>query len=221
MKTLQHSAQRTAFSLIELVVVIAIIALIATFTVPAATSILRGSAMTQAQQMLTDQISLARQFALSKNRSVEVRFYQLADPEQPGETAINPSTGQFRALQIFEIVESGVGVPIDKVQRMPSTVIMNQTNQLSSIIGAAGQMPAKDPTNKDPELPRGVGKNYKYVAMRFQPDGSTTLGATGSWFLTIHNLSDGATITSPPPNFFTIQIDPVSGSTKGFRPTAG
>lgn len=221
MKTPRHSALRAAFSLIELVVVIAIIAIVATFTVPAATSILRGSAMTQAQQMLTDQISLARQFALSKNRSVEVRFYQLADPEQPGEDATKPDTGQFRALQIFEIVESGVGVPIDKVQRLPSSVIMNQTGQLSSIIGGTGQT-IQTPGNQDPDLPRGVAKKYKYVSLRFQPDGSTTLAPTGKWFVTIHNLSDGATMTSVEgKNFFTIQIDPVSGSTKGFRPTAG
>ncbi len=200
MKTLQPSASRSAFSLIELVVVIAIIAIVASFTVPAATSILRGSAMTQAQQMLTDQISLARQYALSKNRPVEVRFYQIADPEQPGEDATKPETGQFRAMQLFEVVESGVGVPLDKVQQLPSTVIMNPNIDLSTIIKGPNQT-IQTPTTKDPELPRGVKRNYKYVALRFQPDGSTTLGATDKWFLTIHNLSDGPTITQPPPNF--------------------
>lgn len=224
------AAPRSAFSLIELVVVIAIIAIIATFTVPAATTILRGSAMTQASQMLTDQISLARQMALSRNRAIEVRFYVYADPEAPGEdpkatlNTADPTGGgkaQFRGLQLFEIVESGVAVPLDKPQRFPVTVVMN-AGPLSTLIAAATQKPYKVWTSKDPELPRGVSKNYLYTSFRFQQDGSTNLTATGSWYLTIHNLTDKlATPTTPPPNFFTIQIDPVSGSTKGFRPTAG
>ena len=93
MKPHRLPAKLSAFSLIELVVVIAIIAIIATFTVPAATTILKGSAMTQASQTLTDQISFARQRALSRNLAVEVRFYQYADPEAPGETASDPTTG--------------------------------------------------------------------------------------------------------------------------------
>ena len=105
MKNQPLPARRSAFSLIELVVVIAIIAIIATFTVPAATTILRGSALTQASQTLTDQISFARQRALSRNLAVEVRFYLYADPEAPGETVNTPTTGQYRAIQLFEVVE--------------------------------------------------------------------------------------------------------------------
>jgi uncharacterized protein (TIGR02596 family) len=224
-----HSFRRTAFSLIELIVVIAIIAIIATFTVPAATQILRGTAMTQAQQMLTDQFRLARQTALTRGRAVEIRFYQYADPEQPGETLNLPTSGQYRGLQIFDILENGSAIPLDKPQRFPSTVIMNQTSKLSTILmvtsagSQGGTIAPRTPTTKDPDLPRGVGKNYRYVSLRFQPDGSTTLTATGSvpWFLTIHNLSDGPAIQTPPANFFTIQLDPISGSIKGYRPSAG
>ena len=222
-------ARRSAFSLIELVVVIAIIAIIATFTVPAATGILRGSAITQASQTLTDQISLARQMALSRNRAVEVRFYQYADPEAPGEKVGSPATGQWRGMQLFDVLESGVPVPIDKPQRLPISVIMNpgttSATTLSSLIAcAAPNSPTiKTPGTTDPDLPRGVAKNYNYVAFRFLQDGSTNLLASqaGGWFVTIHNMTPPVTGTTPPANFFTLQIDPVSGSIKGFRPTAG
>jgi len=216
---------RAAFSLIELVVVVAIIALIATFTVPAATTILRGSAMTQASQMLTDQISLARQIALSKNRAVEVRIYKYADPEAPGESAKDVTTGKLRAIQLFEVVESGAAVPIDKAQRFPITVVMNPA-KLSTLVSDTTQK-EQTPTTKDPELPRGVARFYRYYSFRFQPDGATNLptkstsDTNGAWTITIHNITDNVTGTTLPPNFFTIQIDPVSGSTKGFRPTAG
>ena len=213
-------APRSAFSLIELVVVIAIIAIIATFTVPAATTILRGSAITQASQTLTDQISLARQMALSRNRAVEVRFYKYADPEAAGET-----TGQWRAIQLFEVLESGVAVPLGKVQTLPISVVIEPSTTFSTLIPAQGKeiAPIK---NKDPDLPRGVGIGYVYGAFRFLQDGSTNLAPTSTWFVSIHNLTDtpsGTTmkkVNGDPINFFTLQIDPVSGAIKGFRPTA-
>ena len=222
MKTHRLPAKLSAFSLIELVVVIAIIAIIATFTVPAATTILKGSAMTQASQTLTDQISFARQRALSRNLAVEVRFYQYADPEAPGETATDPTTGQYRGMQLFEVVESGVAIPIGKPERLPISVVIEPSATFSTLISGTGQTAiTPQPNDNNPELPRGVKKSYKYVAFRFQQDGSTNLAPASQWFVTIRNLTDKVTGTTPPPNFFTLQIDPVSGAVKGFRPTAG
>ena len=224
MKSHRLPARTSAFSLIELVVVIAIIAIIATFTVPAATTILRGSALTQASQTLTDQISFARQRALSRNLAVEVRFYLYADPEAPGETVNTPTTGQYRAIQLFEVVESGVAIPIGKPERLPISVVMEQDKVFSSLItdpSSPATRTVQSPVASDPELPRGVAKNYKYVSFRFQQDGSTNLPPATTWFVTIRNLTDKATGTKPPSNFFTLQVDPVSGAVKGFRPTAG
>ena len=85
MKTKAHSLKSRAFSLVELLVVIAVIAIVAGYAVPAVTTMLKGSQLTQGSQMVVDQIALARQTALSRNRSVEVRFYKYADPETPGE----------------------------------------------------------------------------------------------------------------------------------------
>jgi hypothetical protein len=81
-----------------------------------------------------------------------------------------------------------------------------------------------------------AGRNYQYVALRFLPDGSTDLPPTGvdtgdnkgdSWYLTIHGTqiqtggkSAGKTETLPD-NFFTLQIDPITGSTRSYRPTVG
>jgi uncharacterized protein (TIGR02596 family) len=112
-----------AFSLIELLVVIAIIAIITSFAIPAATTIIRGSQLTQASQVLSDQISLARQQALSRNRQIEVRFCRFGDPEIPGEKASDPTSGAYRSIQVFEIAESGAAVPLNKLQRLPSAVL--------------------------------------------------------------------------------------------------
>ncbi len=221
--------RQRGFSLIELIVVISIIVLIAGFTVPAATTILRGSQLTQASGTLVGQISLARQQALTKNRAVEVRFYRFGNPETPGEDVGNPSTGKFRALQLFEVLENGVSVPLDKPQMLPANVIFayseEQSAGLSSLIDKGSAGTPKKPGTDDraaPHLPRGIGHKYEYVSFRFLQDGSTDLTPTDTWYVTLIGLTDQLqSAAEPPPNFFTVQVDPVSGSTRTFRPTAG
>jgi uncharacterized protein (TIGR02596 family) len=219
--------RRHAFSLIELVIVIAVIVIIAAFTMPAMNTILRGSQLTQGSGLLVGQLSLARQQALSRNRQVEVRFYRYADPEIPGEDVTNPKTGKFRAIQLFQVLPSGVSVPIDKVQTLPGGVIFSysESEGLSSLLDLPTGLAPKKPGVTDkaaPPLPRGVGMNYEYISFKFLPDGSTDKHPTGKWFVTIIGLNDRLNKpTEPPPNFFTVQIDPVSGVTKTYRPTAG
>jgi uncharacterized protein (TIGR02596 family) len=174
--------------------------------------------------MLSDQISLARQLALSRNRAVEVRFYRYGDPESPGENATDPSTGRFRAIQSFEITESGAAIPLNKMQKFPSTVLLHD-GEYSSIISDSSQQPPKKARPADPAIAGGVERNYEYVSFRFYQDGSTNLKPTGgdsggNWFVTVMNSTD-AQRKIEDVNFFTMQIDPVSGSTKSYRPNAG
>ncbi len=211
---------KNAFSLVELLVVIAIIGIIGAFAVPAAGQLLKGSSMTQAANLLTDQTAAARQQALTRNRSVEVRFYSFLDPEQVGET-----TPRFRALQYFEIADGGIPNPTGRYVRFPNSVIISSDTALSSVLNDTVAHPVTKPTQNDPDLPRGVGRTYTYVSFRFTPDGATNLSATGGpsnglWFITCHLLNDigRATGGKPPPNFFTWMIDPVSGTSKVLRP---
>jgi uncharacterized protein (TIGR02596 family) len=203
LRTPMTNHRTRAFSLIELLVVIAVIGIVASFAIPAVQGSLRGSALTTSAGMLTDQMSLARQHALSKNRVVEVRFYRYADNEQPGEDVEDPSTGHFRAFQLFEVSDSAIVIPIGKVTRLPETIIMNHGERLSTIIGediATRLVKSSDLNRKlDPELPRGVKHNYEYRMFRFNPDGTTSLSPTGKidggskggrWFITVHASQD-------------------------------
>ncbi len=238
MKTKAPSSFPRAFSLVELLVVISVIAIIAGFAVPAVTTMIKGSQLSQGSQMVTDQLSLARTTALGRNRSVEIRFYKFGDPETPGEQVRNPETGYFRALQIFEILDNGALLPAGPIQRLPSNVIMNEGG-LSTLLDKIERKPVTNPSSSDPEMPdTEVGRKYYYTSFRFLPDGSTDLPPNGtlsktakrpagdSWYITVHGQNvrkgsgetDGST-TILPDNYFTLQIDPITGSTRSYRPT--
>jgi uncharacterized protein (TIGR02596 family) len=216
MKHNPSQKSKSAFSLIELIAVISIIVIIAAFAVPAANTILRGSQLTQGAQMISGQLSLARQQALTRNHAIEIRIFRFADSEQPGEDAMAPDTGKYRAIQMFEVLENGVAVPLSKVERLPNSIVFND-QELSTIIK---EKTPQEPRQSDPELPRGVKKAYQYVSFRFRPDGSTDLNPIKQWFVTLHSITDIVEGTQPPPNFFTVQIDPVSGATRDYRPNA-
>ena len=238
MKTNAPSFSSRAFSLVELLVVISVIAIIAAFAVPAVTTMIRGSQLTQGSQLVNDQLSLARTSALSRNRSVEVRFYKYGDPETPGEQARNPVTGFFRSLQIFEVLDNGALLPAGPITRLPSNVIMNE-GALSTILDDRERAHITTPTSSDPEMPdTEIGRRYHYTSFRFLPDGSTDLPPNGtltatdkrpkgdSWYITVHGTharksageTDGMTSILPE-NYFTVQIDPITGSTRSYRPT--
>lgn len=223
-------SRQPGFSLIELLVVCAIIGIIVGFTIPAATTLMRGSQLTQGSQLLSDQFALARQIALSRNHPVEMRFYKYADPETPGEDTKEPSTWRYRAFQSFETLENGAIIPLNKVQMLPNAVVMS-SGRLSTLLDETVRGTAKKPAENDPEIPRIPSKkvskteSYVYQSFRFRPDGSTDLSSTGDvqWYVTLHGLNDrqAEESTKPPPNFFTLQVDPVSGTARSFRPTAG
>ena len=216
-----------AFTLVELLTVVAVIAILMALAVPAVNTMLRGSQLTTSAQSVSDQLSLARQTALSTGHSVEVRFYQYGDSNMPGENAQNPATGKYRAFQIFEIVDSGAYIPVGKIQHIAQTVLID-SGTLSSILSG---------TQAAPEAPLGttgaaltasgtpgatipiVGQNYNAVTFRFMPDGSTNFSpASNIWYLTLHNYSDEDRLTVPPANFVTIQIDSANGHIRTFHP---
>jgi len=203
-------SHRSGFTLVEMLAVLAIMALLMALVGPPLLSSLRAARLTQATQMVLDQFSMARQVATSKNRVVEVRFYRLTSPDA------GLSDPAVCALQSFELQDDGSATPVGKVSWLPGGVICDSGATLSPVL-AAGR--AKQWTSADPQvrLPR-VNTQYSAWAIRLRPDGSTDLPAGSSWFLTLHTGSDGDNLDTLPSNFSLVQFDPWTGLSLLYRP---
>jgi uncharacterized protein (TIGR02596 family) len=205
------SFRRSGFTLLELLVVISMIAVIASFTMPGLTTFLKAKQVSMGSQMLLSNLSLARQTALASNRKVEVRFYRYADPNLPG------SGRAFRALQLFQYDEANQSTkPLGKLQRLPGTLVMDENATYSTLIADASRNKIWSSAG-DPRLALpGIGNHYDACYFCFRPDGSTDLSRLGAWFLTVHGETD--TWPAPAKNYATLQVDPINGIAKIHRP---
>lgn len=206
-----RAALRRAFTLIEMLLVITIVAVLMTLAIPVTNSVLKSNQITTATQMVVDQLTLARQTALANNRVVEVRFYEFENAESVSD---GPSIGAIQTL-IFDETNT-TSKPLGEITYIPDGATLSKEATLSTVLDSSRER--KDWPENDPQLslPRSIGTNYKTYSLRFRPDGSTDLGgSTTGWFITIHSSNDART---PPPNYATVQIDPFNGALRLYRP---
>ena len=193
----------------ELLIVMAIVAILASLAGPVAFSVQRSAAMTAAGQSLGNNLSLARLQAISHNQDVEFRFYLYADSGGPT---------RIHAFQAFDYNVSGTVSPLTKMIRLPGSIIMDSGATLSTVAQASRlkNWTASDP---QPALP-SIGTNYQAYVFRFRADGETDLTPFPPplWFLTLHAQSDGDAMTAPPKNYITMALDPVNGHFVIYRP---
>jgi uncharacterized protein (TIGR02596 family) len=193
-----------AFSLTELLVVVAIMATILTLAVPSTSSILENSNLTMAAQAVADQISLARQIASTKNKTVEVRIIMMS---------MTASTGSnYNAVQLWTSNAVGVMKPAASLVRLPQTTAISQNAKLSKLLSVAttGTISNSGPIT-----------DAAYAALHIGPSG--TVSASGSTpamantYLAVVPLRL-ASRDSLPSNYAIVQINPKTGTPKVFRP---
>lgn len=190
--------KRSAFTLIELLAVIALMAILIVVTTPAVVSMTRGNSLSRAGQLVSDQLTLARQIATAKNRDVEVRFLEIPEAGAPL---------RFRAIQLWIVDESGTPKPASRAITVPSGVAF-----------AAGHSPlAEGGGSLSGNLPDGgTHGSCRYSGFRFRPSGTTDVPATSKDnYITLANESSANTI---PENFYIIQVNPLTGRTSSIRP---
>lgn len=202
--------RHTGFTLIELIAVISIIVIILALLVPAFNTLARGSNLTNAAASVLDELNLARQTALTRNRVVEVRFYLL-----PAEIGSAPA---YRAMRSFLANETGDSLsPIAGVKRFPISVVALNDATFSTLLSDTTRT---QKTSEVEDLPGAPSTRFKSI--RFRPSGGVELSSytttNDNWFLTIKNENDPIYPDRPADNFATIQVDPTTGRAQQMRP---
>lgn len=208
---------RRAFSLVETLVVMAIVAILALLSVPAFETVMKGSRVTIAGRSVVDDLSMAQQTALSRNLPVEFRLYKL-----PNE--LNPSGPRvYRAFQTF--LSGDTATPLTKVIFFPPGIAVMEDRSTSGspkspLFANPGALtePVPKPGTEGISLPK-YGTDYEFVSFRFKANGETDLNNVPQGaFFTLVTLTDVKADGGLPANFVTIQIDPLNGRVRTFRP---
>ncbi len=180
-----------AFSLIELLVVVALMAILMSLAMPA----VRMSAsmgISQAGDMVADQIALAKQEASTRSRDVEVRILQLDTNETAG----------FGGVQLWGADDLGAMKPLGRVVKLPVGVGVATAANISPLLGLTnGTIP---------------GQNIPYRGFRIRSNGLPQREITAANnFLTVQSLRDGENLGV---NFYAVRIHPLTGRITSYRP---
>ncbi len=226
-----------------MLVVLAIMAILTALAVPATTGLMQSYQVNVAGQLVTSQLALARQTALTTNHAVQVRFYYLPDY---GQSFVAPPA-VYRGIQCFEVGDIAPNsntttpnlIPLSKPNYFPQPIIGVSNNaSSSSIVSMANQQQFSPLLNQAPATPSssagdpslaGYAYNYKYLAVTFSPGGATNLSdgsispgpaANNVVSFTVETAKPLTTGSAAglPANYVTISIDPVTGTLRVYRP---
>lgn len=197
------SSSQRAFSLVEILVVMALAVTLMALASVGIAKILTSARVSQSGQMFMDTISLARQEAVRSNREVRVIFYKF-----PSQTGGDPHWRGVQLTTVEETVDGRKDKVLSKLLTLPPGIIINESGTLSPLLSADSTISGTQNV--------GDYSNVPYKGFRFRPGGSLDHGVPpDSNFLTLNELNDKA---SPPTNYFTIQVNPVTGSVRSYRP---
>lgn len=212
------SPRAGGFTLVELLVVLAIIGILTAIAIPAISSIQNSYGLETTGQQLAGQLNFARQYALTTSHPVQVRFYQLPDYNNNG----GPSV--YRAMQCF-VESDNLVKPISRPYFFPPPakifqVVSNGTD-VSSLLttGTSGITVVNSGDSANP-LPSPYGTSYTYSYFHFRSNGATDLSTVTSLntLLTIALESASVKNTGLPANYVTLQLNALSGVVSVYRP---
>jgi uncharacterized protein (TIGR02596 family) len=208
-----HGSRRSrAFSLIELLAVIALLGILATLVVPSIRGVSSATELSVSAASIVDTLNLARQTALSANRPVEVRLYEV--PRSGDQTLA------YRAVGVYLIGENGP-TPVGRITFLRNNVVMADTDTFGTLLRG---LPTGQEALRTVD-PSGA-KSFNYRTFTFRTDGSanlprtTTLGGGDTWHLMLYDKNRPPVGNAAPANHVTVQLLPDTGRTRTFQPGA-
>jgi len=229
-------SQLIGFTLIEMLAVLGIIGVVAAIATPAVLGVINSTRITQAGDEISGLISQAQQIAVSESRPVEVRFYKMRDMRAVADDA----EARYRGIMIVKYYQAGEpdprggGIPLAAplavadfggIYRLPSGIEIANSSQLTSFM----DLPENQATGGGAdsaqifvkrggafevmEMPEAVA----YRSFLCLPE-STDLNAADTWFVTLLQSAERESGPSELRNFYTIQIEPVTGRLMSYRP---
>lgn len=186
------------FSLVEMLVVLAVVAIMGAFAMLGLNSVLEGSRIEQAGRMILDEINLGRQTAVARNRNVEVRFIKKSRSGRPE---------SFCGIQTGWIANDGTFHPSGPAVTLPEGILLSALPERSSLLAAS-------------EVKTNDAPVYRYVPLIMKPSGfvepHSGITLRDPWFVTATRERDEASAEIK--DFITVQIDPWTSRPTFYRP---
>ncbi len=184
---------KAAFSLLELLVVIGIIAMMAVLLVPAMRGISGGTNLTAASEEFAGTVNLARQRASTFNRQVAIRFWQ--------------DGANFRSYQLWEqkdLADRNSWQAVDKIKNLPTGIVATNSATFSGLLTRH----------------TGTTNSKTYADVLLTPSGSvvTSQDQNAVTFVPESGPASGGSVSGLPPNFATVAIDPINTIPRVYRP---
>ena len=183
--------RHAGFSLIELLVVVAILGLMVSLLVPALGSIVSGRNLELGGSQVVDSLSLARQIAMSRGRRVVWEM----------DAGTN---GLFRIMEF----KGGTWQPASRIQTLPENIRPDSDTTKSTLFSDAIKIPC---TNN---FSNSTASVTNVISITFRPDGTTLLSPSGTNSLRLIRHPS----TSATNNWFIITVNGVTGKTQVYRP---
>jgi uncharacterized protein (TIGR02596 family) len=190
-----------AFSLLELLVVMAIIITLMAMATPAINSLLESNSLSTAGQTVVGQIDLARQTASTSGQTIQVRLLHLGT-----------SDAGYDAVQIGRTDMNGNWIAVGRLARFPRAAVVSEDKTKVSPLLAT-------PHLETGTMAVGGVSSAPYAAFSIRPSGVVEPATSGmsNFFLGIVPSRAGNS-SSVPANFVFVQINPGTGNTLIYRP---
>jgi uncharacterized protein (TIGR02596 family) len=200
-----RSTPHRAFSIVELLIVIAIVSVLSVLALAGLSSSKRSTDLQTGATAVMDYLALARQAAISGNRPVTVKFYLWENQSSSWKTQ-NPAQRDSIRL-VRSNFDNTRQEEVERVSYLPESAAISANSAFSTLLSdsVSGTAASDD---------RGT-----YRSFRFMPDGSIDCSGTESPTLTLLYRTEATATGLTDKNFFTLQIDLQTGTVRYFRPS--